>query len=442
MRWIRVAPVTAESIIFGAVIFLSCHLQSRLNGESFESVQRQWGAIRTLQAIDSPRVWNRGPVITANRGAYGASSSLDDEHPEPRRADMVLQPSGPLDVWDGEWWRIPMTVFHHHSLMHLLLCVYAVWYLGTRLESYCGSMACGLFLIPAGCIPVMAELVCGNSFMGLSGVACAMFGALLVQQNSSNRLGVLLTDDAVEFGALALGLCWLSAIASTGVSAYAAHLVGFIYGGAIGMLTSDQLGKGIWLRVVVTIAHWMMLPGALVASHPVWSGRYQWYRSQTATDPHMSEIYLNRALRRDPNLVGAWLQWSYVAQTDGELVVAWERMINGLYYNPSSIPAIEATQRLWQHLNPAQRHDAIQTLEQYFGTRAKLWLNQIRLNSSSSNQESDESVNNFFYLEDLSSFRLDQKIELPTFDLPSAQSLHKVPLVPSNRNDAMEGESL
>lgn len=436
MRWIRVAPVTAESIIVSATIFFSCQLQANLNSERVEAVQRQWGAIRNLATIDDRQVWIRSNKATIIRIA-SPSDTGDSVGP-----GKDLQVNGPFDVWNGEWWRIPLTAFHHENLVHLLLCLGAVWYLGSRLEREWGSSAMALFLVPACCIPVIAESLCGQTFMGLSGVACALFGVLVVLRPASKKLTGSVPDDAVEFGVFALAICWVVSATSLGWAAYAAHLVGFTYGGFIGFMMAGRFGQVALLRAAVIIAHWMLVPALFLATYPVWTARYQWYRAQIVRDWDRSDLHLIRSIRLGPQQVGAWLQWAQVAEVDGNLDLAWERLINGLSNNPSSAPLIEACQRLWQHLNLQQRYEAVRILDRSFGSRSRMWLEQIRLNSPVSDRFADENSTNGLPHEDLRQFRLDQKIELPQIDLRSVQPLHKAPLIPLNGNDAMEGESL
>lgn len=439
MRWIRVAPVTAEVIIVSATIFLSCQMQADLNGERLDAVQRQWGAIRNLKTIDRHQTWIRSSKAMVTRVApvTGRSSSF-----ELNPSESELQISGPFDLWEGEWWRIPLTSFHHENFFHLLLCLGAVWYLGSRLERYWGTFAMGLFLVPACCIPMLAELYCGQTFSGLSGFASAMFGALVVLRQSNKELAGLLSDEAVEAGVVVLGCYWVISATSFGWAGYAGHLTGLAYGGFIGLMMGGRLGQVALLRVTIVMAHWMLVPAMFLATYPIWTGRYQWYRAQTVRDWDRSDLHLMRTIRISPNLAGAWLQWAQVAEVDGDQDLAWERLINGLSNNPSSAPLIEASQRLWQHLNLQQRYDAVRVLDRFFGSRSRLWLEQIRLNSPVSEHSSDENLSNLLQAEDLSQFRLDQKIELPSMNVRSVQPLHKAPLIPLNGNDAMEGESL
>jgi membrane associated rhomboid family serine protease len=58
---------------------------------------------------------------------WGAAVSLEitsyDDAP-----DMVhRQLKGPFDLWAGEWWRMPVSAFHHGDLVHLLLNCSAAW---------------------------------------------------------------------------------------------------------------------------------------------------------------------------------------------------------------------------------------------------------------------------------------------------------------------------
>ena len=56
LRWIRLAPMTAESLIVCAAIYLSCLFQATSNQRRrLEDVQRDWGAICPLGTERSSR---------------------------------------------------------------------------------------------------------------------------------------------------------------------------------------------------------------------------------------------------------------------------------------------------------------------------------------------------------------------------------------------------
>ena len=90
MRLLRVAPVTAECLFVCSALFAACLAQS-WEGQHFRDVQREWGANTTLQ-------------VFAIKGD--------------RREAVDAELNGPFDLWDGQWWRIPISAFHHADIAH------------------------------------------------------------------------------------------------------------------------------------------------------------------------------------------------------------------------------------------------------------------------------------------------------------------------------------
>ena|GEM_PF-1733538 len=477
MNWIRLAPVTAEAIIVCAVIYAGCKLQANLNHDRFVDVQREWGAIHSLQLFDS---------------VNGFSRADDPEL------------FGPFDVWDGDSWRIPMTVIHHGELLHLVVILGAAWYLGSRLERHWGSLAMGVFLLPAACIPVMAELAIGQAMIGFSGIVCAMLGALVVLRRFHDDVAGDFPIEAAEIGMSIIALCWLASLAGLVSIPNVAHLTGFIYGASIAFvlggplegamnrfrtrhgnpsdaanfpvindsmratrisansqrsrLTGDQSRSSVsrryprygrdrsWGRffvlATVILAHLWLIPGLIVICHPVWLARYHWYQAIATRHPSRSERSLQQAVLHDPSLTGVWIRWSRLAETRGEMAEAWERLINGLVRNPSSDSLIEGVQRLWRHLDSQQRKDAELAVTRVFGSSANLWLDQIRSGAKMPELKYNEEVSILDEKLDTSQFSLDQKINLDLIEKPPAQSKTQAPLIPVDENDALEGKSL
>ncbi len=421
MRWLRLAPVTAESLMICAAVFVSCSLQAILNHERFEDVQREWGAIQSLDLIEI--------------------------HDGIQRV-KELELTGPFDVWDGQWWRIPTTVFHHGDLLHLVLVGGAVWYLGRRLESRWGRLGMALFLPPAICLPVLAELSLGQASIGLSGLACAMLGALVVLRRFDSKVAAEVPREIAQLGMLAIVVCWLATLSGYGSLMNAAHATGFSYGALIAW-TFNGPGKRVMMRRgAVVLAHLALLPVLFSVTRPVWIGRYHWYQalsirtSLAYEDLEAYEQSLDWATRCDPSLIGAWLQWSLALESHENLAAAWKRTINGLVLNPSSQPLIENARRLWRHLDSEQRRDAERILARFFGARSEVWLSTIRAGATVSSQDSNEEVRKFEDALDIGEFSLHQQVELRLENVFPAQPNQQAPMDPVDGNDAVEGETL
>lgn len=81
----------------------------------------------------------------------------------------------------GEWWRLATPVLLHFGLAHLLFNLSIVFEFGRRVEQAVGgTRTLALLLVSASVSNVLQYLSSGPLFGGLSGVACGLFGALLV----------------------------------------------------------------------------------------------------------------------------------------------------------------------------------------------------------------------------------------------------------------------
>jgi len=411
VRWIRQAPITAESIIVCVTLFACCLYQSATRREPFHNVQRAWGAVVKLEHLDF-----RDGI----------------------RRDPSAELAGPFDIWNGQWWRIPATAFHHGNLLHLVLNIGSAWYFGWYLERRWGSFAMLMFLIPATFLPIMAEVALGNAVVGFSGAISAMLGAVAVIRVYDRELAEEVPEEVITFSVGGMVLCLFLTVGGVVSIANTAHFVGLAYGALIGASTVGPSSRRVLYRVVAVIAHFWMLPGLFLAINPYWSGRYNWYLG-TIHRPNVAEKYLERAVSWDPSLTGAWLDWARQAEQRQDPVEAWQRLIEGLSANRSSAKLMDSVRRQWRHLDPVQRYEASKRLDRVFGRNAKTWLDQIRANPHLhllSTIDEPTSVTT------QTEFALDQKIVLPTANALSGNEDQQPPMRPARKNDAMEGETL
>jgi len=412
MNWIRFGPVTAESIVLCTTLYLSCLFEAVSERQLRRDVQRNWGAIQMLHQ----------PLVQDGVRHQGKSEL-----------------TGPFDVWSGEWWRIPVTSLHHDNVVHLLACLFALWYLGYRLELRWGSFRTLLFLASSLCLPVAAELAIGRAMTGTSGTICAILGALVVLRQSSPEVAKEFSEEAAITWVSLIGLGFVTTVAGVWTCPNAAHLAGFCYGAAIAALTSGPLGHVILVRVSVVLAHAWVVPLLLLVASPFWIGQYQWYLATQTTNAQVANRRLELAVQTDPSLTGAWLMWSRNAEQQGDPSVAWVRLIKGLTANPSDVSLIDGTRRLWRHLDSQQRRWAEIVLAENFGKAAPVWLKQIRAGASPISLDRDEDPTRSTLKTDVSQFSLDQKLELPSLPLMPDGSPMEVPLDPDRFNDAVEG---
>lgn len=332
-------------------MFVICYAQT-FEGIRFRDAQRQWGAAEQLQII-----------------------SLRDEPPEPIHRQLY----GPFDLWNGEWWRVPLGAFHHADVLHLLFNGFAGWYLGSRLERRWGSLRYILFLVPAITIPMVLQAIVDDCAVGLSGAICAMLGALMVVQEIHPRDDDVPSDTIqVTLGVLLLGIpataLQLITIANT------AHITGLVYGWLAAWSLCGRRATGL-SRMLFVAAHVLLLPAFWLAMHPVNNGRYLWYIADRdhRLAPQQREALLRLAIDTDPSLTGIWLRLADYRTIEGNLPEAWALLVEGLSLNPDDADLFEAVRRLWRRLPIGPEREAAEAeLQKVFGERASIWSEQIR----------------------------------------------------------------
>ncbi|CAM2885139.1 rhomboid family intramembrane serine protease [Rariglobus hedericola] len=89
------------------------------------------------------------------------------------------------EIWIArKWWGLLGSAFIHSGVMHLVFNCYWIWLLGRLLERELGSFRFLLLFLGTAAFSSIAELaIAGQPGVGMSGVAYAFFGFLLVNQS-------------------------------------------------------------------------------------------------------------------------------------------------------------------------------------------------------------------------------------------------------------------
>jgi rhomboid protease GluP len=214
------------------------------------------------------------------RRALGAATTLT----RIERIDGQLRPiaefHGPFDIWDGEVWRIVVNTFVHGDLLHLGSNLVGLLFLGYWLETRIRRIDYFLFFMIAGIGSMLIEFLLGNVPVGISGAIYAIFGRLIVMRYYDEELREEFSEPLVGLGIIWLMLCVPLTINGLMPIANAAHFFGFFYGLFVGVLQIETKWK--WSRrfAVTTFlaAHALFIPGIYFVAHPVWDGRFQWFR--------------------------------------------------------------------------------------------------------------------------------------------------------------------
>lgn len=83
-------------------------------------------------------------------------------------------------IIDGEWWRIATSMFLHIGVLHLLMNMFALFYLGTAVEKLYGTFRFVIIYMLAGLFGGVASFMLNpHVAAGASGAIFGLFGALL-----------------------------------------------------------------------------------------------------------------------------------------------------------------------------------------------------------------------------------------------------------------------
>jgi membrane associated rhomboid family serine protease len=136
---------------------------------------------------------------------------------------------GPL-VADGEWWRIVTSGFLHAGIVHIVLNMVFLWFLGTMLEPAIGKLRFGIIYLVSlvgGSFGALL-LTPNDSTVGASGAVFGLMGAAILFMRNRG-IGVMQSG---------LGLTLILNLVLTfrpGIS-FGGHLGGLLAGGLLGYL--------------------------------------------------------------------------------------------------------------------------------------------------------------------------------------------------------------
>lgn len=350
------SPVTMLLLIGLAMVFGGTHFTNAEDPRSIGESMRAWGCLTELAWV---------------------STYL------PEREVPFEGLHGPFELWDGQWWRIPLSNLHHGDFLHLFLNCLVLASFGPLLERVWGSGRYFLFLTAAAFISFLPEVLAGEYPIGISGVCCAIYGALWGVRPRYPQIARWITDEHIAATMLTLVIMIVLTDLEVLRIANLAHFTGLAYGWLMGS-AAVWLASRPWLLFWnVVLCHGLLVIPYWLAVHPEWNGRYHWYLA-TRGDDHRPRLIpdlveLQRAVRCDPSLAGAWLMLAEQELQGDQPLVAWEDLLNGLSHQPTDSGLWKLTRRVWRRLVVSdQRQLAIDIVEQQFGELTSNWLDQIR----------------------------------------------------------------
>lgn len=142
------------------------------------------------------------------------------------------------------WWTVATSMFLHAGWIHLLGNMLYLWLFADNIEDRLGHGWFILFYLACGAAAALGHMAFNPQssipMVGASGAVSGVIGAYFVLYPSSRVLTavfLLVTIDLVEVPAVFfLGVWFLLQLFSGGSSAIAAHIVGLLAGGLVGVV--------------------------------------------------------------------------------------------------------------------------------------------------------------------------------------------------------------
>lgn len=277
-----------------------------------------------------------------------------------------------IALWNGEWWRIVVSKFHHGGLIHLLCNMTAVAILGRPLETKLGSYQYAAFCGGALAVSSAVQEFWGPS-VGVSGLAFAQFGLICGLRLTDKWWQARIPGQLIQSGLVVFFACfvidWLGIVPIANV----AHAVGLGYGWLVARIKFGSPRARHWWPVFV-FSHVFLVPCLYLLTHPLWDGNYHWHLGDVARNPIEKLHHYQNAVRCDPDLEGPWLNLGRLHRQHGDPEEAWRCVLNGLSRHPSSQTAIELARALSRDfIGPQKRSLARQILHETFRDRSDAW---------------------------------------------------------------------
>lgn len=285
--------------------------------------------------------------------------------------------SGPFALWDGPWWRwlrIPASAFHHANVLHLFFNVSTLWLLGPLLERRLRRAAYLGFWFFSSLVPLVPEYFLGSTPLGLSGVACAMFGWCLIERQFDSEVARRLPEQAIRsFWIFLFAMLILTAFDVLHI-ANVAHFTGVAYGWLNARAAHHRTGRRAWIA-----AHALLPVAIYFLLHPFWNAHYHALLGRRAATLTAGVPHLREAVRRDPGLAHVWLSLADERAREWEFLAAWRLVIEGLQHNRSSDVLTDAARRIWALLPASERAAAREALQMAFAGNSAEWSERLRM---------------------------------------------------------------
>ena len=285
---------------------------------------------------------------------------------------------GMFMLWEGEWWRLTISAFHHGNLIHLIMNVLAFWMFADLLEPKLGKLRYLVFCVVAATFSILPEAAINQSAVGISGMVFAQFGLILIVRRHDEGIAERMHPSLVPICFASLFICIPLTMFMGLPIANGAHLLGLIYGAIVGWLCYDlRLRSRLATGAGLVVIHSGLVLAILALMRPTWDGRYVAWRAITQTQ---SLADWQKAVELDPSLETGWRYLAEHYVTTGDRHKAWVTVLEGARLNRSSTKLDELARYVWQEFDSADdRAVAKNELQRVFGDEHEAWIERFEL---------------------------------------------------------------
>ncbi len=310
-------------------------------------------------------------------------TSIDPRHYfpgalEPLALVQYSEVHGYFQLWKGEWWRILVSCLHHFNLLHLVMNSLYIWPCALVLEPRLGKLVYPLFLLSSALVSSLFEMANESYFVGLSGVAYALFGALLMLRRVDPQVARFVTPSFVWSGFGWLFLCIVLTLLKIAPIANGAHLGGLLYGVLVGWQLFVVGWRRRWAATAMFgVTHGLVVLAVLLAMSPVRRGAYFSWKAVNSSGLE-AQLYWHQATKLDARQVLAWTQQINHSIHEEDWIAAWSLTLNAAKANRTEKAFVEVAQQLWPEIKKSsQAGQADEVFERTFGAESAAWRERI-----------------------------------------------------------------
>ncbi|MBD3672702.1 MAG: rhomboid family intramembrane serine protease [Planctomycetaceae bacterium] len=358
IRIVKQAPLSVCLVWTACILFVGVWSETTPAENGFQSALRQWGA--SVERV----------VIRLQNNNH--------------QWEQVSGTSGPMDVWDGEWWRLLVSNLHHGGLFHLMLNATALLICGRILERRMGFWLYLILIVSSAFVVSAVAGLFEENGVGLSGILYAMVGLLFVWRDRDSEVAEEFPFPMVIAAGAWLLICQLLTYFEIWPIGNVAHYTGFIYGWIWGQVYLEEKQKLIF-RFLFGAGHLLLIPAFWFVIHPFWNGAWHYHLATREGITERQKIErLQTACLLDPGISIAWWQLSELYDKHNDRQLALRVAMEGLKHNRESSRLLDQTVDLWIEDMRTNEQPIGQTLaRQIFADEADVWIQKITRRSDS-----------------------------------------------------------